>query len=214
MSKPAVKGSVLAGIAEEVRALRDAGRLGPADLERRLGAEGVACLDSEIQLAQWYPIAVYGAMRELLRDLEGGGRDEYTMEAAAETARRLISSNIYAQLDYLKRWKEYVPLQDPKADAEARHELFRQQLTRVSTLYNSMFSFSTTRITADPDFANRFQLEYRDGGVMPRDGRLAVVGFWNELSRHWSPERRDGLWYKVDRLDHYVLRMTRDIADV
>jgi hypothetical protein len=58
------------------------------------------------------------------------------------------------------------------------------------------------------------QLEFHDRGVMPYDGRLAVLGYWLEMSAHLSPSRRGNLWTKIDAPDHYVLRMTRDIAEL
>jgi hypothetical protein len=68
------------------------------------------------------------------------------------------------------------------------------------------------KLAADPPHADRVQLMYWDFGAMPRDGRLAVLGFWNELGARWSSSKRGDLWQKVDRKDHYALRMTRDIS--
>lgn len=211
---PAIKGSVLKTIVQRVHEVCRAKKVTAAELERRLGKDGVHCLNGEILATSWYAIKLYGAVRELLRDVEGGGRERYSIDSAAEVARKLIASGMYPQLDYLKQWKEHVPLADPVADAAARRELFEQQLVRVSRIYNSLFNFSTTKVTRDPDFSDRLQLEYWDHGVMPRDGRLAVLGFWLAMSEHWSPRRGGELWTKTDFADHYLLRMTRGIAEI
>src|SRR6516164_742569 len=75
MGQPGIKGAVFEGIIAQVRELRDKGKISPAELERYLGREGVALLDTKIQVASWYSIQVYGRIRELLRDVVGGGRD-------------------------------------------------------------------------------------------------------------------------------------------
>src|SRR5215470_7681100 len=106
LAEPGIKGSVFAGIVEQVRTLRAAGRIAPKEIEARLGKEGAAYLDEKIQAAKWYSIRVYGAIRELLRDVEGGGREEYTIKAGADSARRLIEGGLYQQLDFLKRWHQ------------------------------------------------------------------------------------------------------------
>ena len=214
MAGPGIKGSVFAAIVGHVRELRDAGKIDPGELELRLGREGVALLDAKIQGASWYSIEVYGRIRELLRDVEGGGRDQYTIDGGAASARRMIESGLYQQLEYLKRWKEWVPSGDPAVDQEARAQLFRQQLSLVSTIHESLFNFGSAKIAVVPDFPNRFQLEYWDNGVMPRICRLAVLGFWNELSLHWSLRQGPALWTKLDFPDHYVLRMIRGIAEI
>ena len=214
MAEPGIKGSVFAGIVEHLRELRDAGKISAAELELRLGREGIAVLETKIQPASWYSIQVYGRIRELLRDVEGGGKDQYTIDGGAASARRMIESGLYQQLEYLKHWKEWVPSGDPAVDQETRARLFRQQLTLVSTIYSSMFNFGSKKIMVDPEFPDRLQLEYWDDGLMPRVCRLAVLGFWNEMSLRWSSGQRPGLWTKVDFPDHYVLRMTRGIAEI
>lgn len=214
MAKPGIKGSVFMGIVDEVRALRDGGRVSAATLEARLGKEGVGYLGDSILPAIWYPIETYGKMRELLRDIEGGGKDEYTMRSAAATARRLVESGLYQQLDYLKRWEELEPSGDPAQDARRRRELFRTQVGMVSMMYEQLYNFGIRKLVDDPSFPDRFQLEYWDGGVLPPSCRFAVVGFWNEVSLSWSAERTPDLWYLVHFPDHYFMRMSRDIADI
>jgi hypothetical protein len=98
------------------------------------------------------------------------------------------------------------------AEIAARREKFKQQLARVAGIHGALFNFSTMKLAADPPHADRVQLMYWDFGAMPRDGRLAVLGFWNELGARWSSSKRGDLWQKVDRKDHYALRMTRDIS--
>ncbi len=211
MAAPAVKGALLAGIVEQVIRLRSEGRIRASELELRLGREGMACLEEKIQGAAWYPIEVFTRMRELLQDVEGRGQDQYTIDSGAASARRLIEAGLYQQLDYLKRWQEYVPTGDRAVDQEKQTALLRRQLTMVGTIYSSMLNFGSPKLVVDPEFDRRIQLETWDEGILPRVGRLAVLGFWNEISLQWSTRREPGLWYMVHHPDHYVMRMTRDI---
>jgi len=213
LAEPGIKGSVFAGIIEQVRILRASGRVAQRELEARLGKEGLAYLDEKIMAAKWYSIRVYGAIRELLRDVEGGGREEYTIQAGAESARRLIASGLYQQLDFLKRWRDQLHTRDREIERQRRSH-FSRQLSLVSTIHRSLFNFGDLKIEQVPGFTDRFQLEYWDQGTMPRVCRLAVLGFWNELSRSWSARGRADLFNKVDADDHYMLVMTRDVADV
>jgi hypothetical protein len=212
VSKHAVKGSLFLGIVQAVLRLRDARRVDATELERRLGADGLTYLGSEIALSAWYPIRVYACMRELLRDVEGGGDDAYTVKSAAESAKRLIESGLYQQLNALERWSQYQRSGDDKRDAEERRRQFRQQLNLVSTLYNALYNFGTQKVTADPEHLDRFQLEYWDDGAMPPSCRFAMLGFWNEVGLRWSTTRN--FWRLEHFTDHYILRMTRDLAAV
>lgn len=208
---PAIKGSVLRPIVEHAREVCRKRSIPVAELERRLGAGGAHLFRAEIRATDWYPVSFYGPLRQFLREVEGGGRDRYTIDSAIEGARKLIASGIYPQLEFLKQPK---PLIDRNADPKARRELFVSQLERVSTIHNALFNFSRVDVRDDPEHEDRVQLEFRDRGVMPYDGRLAVLGYWLEMSAHLSPSRRGNLWTKIDAPDHYVLRMTRDIAEL
>jgi hypothetical protein len=209
--EPGIKGSVFKGIvahALEVCAKRN---VSAADLERRFGRDGVALLHATISPAVWYPITFYGKLREFLREVEGGGSERYSIEAGAESARRLILGGMYPQLVRLDGFSTGGAGTLTAAQKEARREEFKQQLLRVAGIHGALFNFSSMQPAADPKFPDRLQLEYWDFGAMPPDGRLAVLGFWNELGGRWSQSKRE-LFEKVDRADHYLLRMTRDIS--
>ena len=71
---PSIKGSVFAGVIEDIRKLLAADRLKRAELSRWLKPKDVECLDSAIQMHEWYDIRTYTRMSELLRDVEGEGQ--------------------------------------------------------------------------------------------------------------------------------------------
>jgi hypothetical protein len=55
-SEPSIKGSALSSVVEDVRALRDSGRISADRLEASLEAADLALLETKIQPALWYPI--------------------------------------------------------------------------------------------------------------------------------------------------------------
>lgn len=213
--EPGIKGSVLKGIVDHALEVCAKRNVSAEELERRLGKDGLAQLRAPISSAVWYPITFYGKLRQLLREVDGGGSERYSIEAGAESARRLILNGMYPQLVRLDgfgtggRAGKLTP-----AQVEARREIFKQQLTRVAGIHGALFNFSSMELTADPHHPDRVQLEYWDSGAMPPDGRLAVLGFWNELGSRWSPSKSVDLFQKVEFGDHYVLRMTRDISSL
>jgi hypothetical protein len=209
--EPGIKGSVLKGIVEHALEVVHKRNISAAELERRFGQGGVSMLYGTIASAVWYPIPFYGKLREFLREVEGDGDEHYSIEAGAESARRLILGGMYPQLAHLDGFGRDTARSFDAAEIAARRERFKLQLTRVAGIHGALFNFSTMEPAADPDHADRMQLVYWDFGAMPRDGRLAVLGFWNELAARWSSSKL-GLWQKIDREDHYVLRMTRDIS--
>ena len=209
--EPGIKGSVLKGMVDHALEVCHKKNVSAAELERRFGRDGVALLHGTIAPAVWYSITFYGKLREFLREVEGGGSERYSIEAGAESARRLIMGGMYPQLAYLDGFAGDASRSFDEAAIAARRDKFKQQLIRVAGIHGALFNFSSMKPAPDPDHVDRVQLEYWDFGAMPRDGRLAVLGFWNELGSRWSSSKRD-LWQKVDRKDHYVLRMTRDIS--
>src|SRR5262249_25503469 len=73
---PSVKGSVFVAIVEDVQKLLAARKLKREELGRWLQPKDLAFLDSPIHAHEWYDVRIYARMSELLRDVEGGGRNE------------------------------------------------------------------------------------------------------------------------------------------
>jgi len=207
---PAIRGSALSHVVEHVRAVCRKRSIPTAEVEWRLGKAGTRLLSVEVLPTDWHPVSVYGALRQFLREVEGNGRDQYTVDSAAESARKILAGGLYPQFNFLKQ----IDHSAAAGDAKTRRDLFVQRVERLSTLYNSLFNFATTKVTDDPEHDDRVQLEYHDGGVMPHDGRLGVLGFWLEGGVYLTPSRCRNLWTKIDAEDHYILCMTRDISAI
>ena len=99
-SQPSIKGSALSSVVEDLRALRDSGRISPARIEKTLQPADLALLDTQIQPALWYPIQSYARLTEVLLEVLGRGDPQYIADRGARAAQRLWESGLYVQLQH------------------------------------------------------------------------------------------------------------------
>ena len=78
--KPCIKGTAIASLVEDTRKLLSDGKLSQREMEARLPAEDLALLEEPLVMSQWYGIHSYRRLTELLRDVDGEGRNEYVRE--------------------------------------------------------------------------------------------------------------------------------------
>jgi hypothetical protein len=202
-SVPSIKGSVMAGVVENVAKLVSHGDLSREELLRRLPASDVALLDQEIPASQWYDIRTYDRMNTLLLDLVGHGNVDYYREQGRKTALRLIDGGLYAQLEYLDRTQVAT-----REDPQARFEAFGRDLRLLNTLSASILSFSRWTHSVDPDHERRYRIDVLDADDMPESLRWRSEGFMNGMAA--AHGHADDLWF-WDRSvrDHVVYRMLR-----
>lgn len=201
---PSIKGSVFAAVVEDVRKLRQRGEVSDTDLPRWLKPEDVALLDSEIFVSHWYDVRIYARLNDLLRDIEGGGENEYLRERGRETARRLVAAGIYAQMEYLQR-AGVSKVTDPKA----RFEAFGRDLRLLTTLSGSILSFTRWTSKPDPARADRYVIEVTEAREMPEALCWRSDGFVNEMATHHGDK---DLWsWKRTRPDVVLFEMTRSL---
>ena len=201
---PSIKGSVMAGVAENVAKLLADGSVTRQELTERLNASDLALLDQEVLASQWYDIQSYDRMNRLLLDVVGGGDVEYYREEGRKTARRLIAGGLYAQLEYLGRTQ--VASHD---DPQARFEAFGRDLRLLNTLSGSILNFSRWTHRVDPDHERRYCLEVLDVDSMPDSLCWRSEGLMNGMA---EAHGHDDLWY-WDRSvrDRVVYRMCRSV---
>jgi hypothetical protein len=119
---------------EDVRALRDTGRLSRDQLELALEAGDLALLESKIQPALWYPIESYRRLSELLLYAAGDGDPEYIVDRGRRAAQRLWESGLYVQLQHGE---------EKAAKARRTGAAFTERDARViTTLSGSIFNFT------------------------------------------------------------------------
>lgn len=200
MAVPSIKGSVMAGVVEDVTKLVAQGEVSRAELARRLPACDMALLDQQILASQWYDVQSYDRMNRLLLEVEGRGDVDYLREQGRRTARRLIEGGLYAQLEYLDR-TQVRALTDP----QARFEAFGRDLRLLNSLSGSILNFSRWTHAVDTEHERRYRIDVLDSAEMPESLCWRSEGFMNGMAEaHGHVE----LW-RWDRSvrDHVVFRM-------
>lgn len=162
--EPCIKGMTLASVVEDVRRLRDEGRLSERHFSR-LEPQELGWLDEKIQPALWYPIGGYTRLSELLLEVEGHGDPQYMVRRGAAAAERLFDSGIYAQLRHGER---------RRAEELAGGGEFTEQDGRLmTTLSGAIFNFGRWTYRIDGDHA---VIEASDSAAIPEVSRLAAKG--------------------------------------
>jgi len=203
-SVPSIKGSVFAVVVEDLCKLVARGGLSVDELTRWLKPQDVDLLEQEIVLAEWYDIAIYQRMNELLRDVEGGGSNQYLRRRGSLTARRLLQSGLYQQLEYLQR----TALSKAK-DPRTRFEAFGRDLRLLTTLSGSIINFSRWESKPDPEQEDRYVIEVSEAEDFPEVLCWRSDGLINEMAtQHGEPD----LW-RWERIgnDLVVFRMVRSV---
>jgi hypothetical protein len=200
---PSIKGSVFVGVVEDVRKLVADGKLSAGELTRWLEPRDVDLLEQEINVAEWYDVTLYARMSDLLRDVVGGGSNEYIRERGRRTARRLLESGLYQQLEYLKRTAL------AKATEDARFDAFGRDLRLLTTFSGSILNFSRWASKPDPEEAGRYVIEVSEARHFPEVLCWGCDGLINEMAtQHGEPD----LWrWKRPKADRVLFKMVRSL---
>jgi hypothetical protein len=202
---PSIKGSVMAGHIHTLLKLRDGGQISKQYLERALSNETLTMLDHPIQASAWYDIRSYTQIMELLRDVAGGGDNEYFCKAGAASAERLLQMGFYQQLEYLKRMR----LGDSGADPYERFVAYGHDLRMIATITSSLVNFGPMTVKRDPEHEDRYLTEIVDAENYPDVLGWATQGFGNRLAIEYGAP---GLWkYERPQRNLVLHRMTYTI---
>jgi len=209
MTTPSVKGSIVAGAVEDLVRLRDEGRVSAEQLEMRLEPYDLTLLGTKLGAAEWYPMATYGRLLEVLGDIESGGRrDAYFRKRGAASARRLMDAGLYQQLSFIQRWSENLP--KDRGDEASLVNSFSKNLRLVITLAKSIYSVGVWAVEPDPATPRRVAIHVTEARDYTEPMRLAAEGFLNATAN-----RRSDL-YTSERPgpSEILFRMTMDISEL
>lgn len=200
---PSIKGTVFLALVEDVQKLLAKSSVKRDELGRWLQPKDLSYVDSPVHPHEWYDIRVYARLSELLRDVEGKGKNEYLVKRGERSARRLIDGGLYSQLEYLQAASF-----GRKSDAKERFAAFGRDLARTTTLSASILNFGKWAAKPDPDHPNRWLMEITDARDYPDVLAWASLGFTNELGR---TKRKDDLWtWERPEPGRIVFRMVHD----
>jgi len=199
-----IKGSVFVSATEAIHKLLAEGSLSRQELTRWLKPEDFPLLDEEVRVSEWYDIRAFARMSELLRDVEGGGKNEYLRQQGRKTAQRLLEAGLYQQMEYLRNTQV-----EKAIDRKARFEAFGRDLRLLNTLSASILNFSKWVSKPDPDREGRHMIVAEEARDFPEVMCWRTDGFFNEMARvHGEPD----LW-RWDRPspDRVVFWMVRGL---
>jgi hypothetical protein len=201
---PSIKGSVFGVLVEDINKLVATKRLKREELSRWLNPKDLQYLEAAVQPFEWYDIRSYGRMSELLRDVEGGGSNEYLRKRGARNAKRLLEAGLYQQLEYTHR-----TLFARESEKNLRFEAFGRDLGRLTTISASILNFGRTTHKPDPDRKMRWLIEITQAKEYPEALVWASDGFTNEMARqHNTPD----LWaWERPEPERIVWHMTREL---
>ena len=202
--KPCIKGTAISDLVEDTRKLVSEGKISQREIEVRLTAEDRALLEEPVVASQWYGIQSFRRLTELLREVEGEGRDDYVEERGRARGHKLIEGGLYQQLEYLGRSRVKSAI-----DAKARFEAYGRDLKLLVTLSQSLLNFSTWKVAPDPEHADRYRIEVRDAADFPDVLGWASQGLIDAMA---AVHGMSGIW-RWERVapDFIVFRMLRPI---
>lgn len=201
---PSIKGSVFINLVEDVHKLLASSKLKREELSRWLKPADLEILDAPVLAHEWYDVRVYARMADLLRDVEGGGKNEYHVKRGARSARRLLDGGLYGQLEYMQTASF-----GRKSDPNERHAAFGRDLARTTTLSSAILNFGRWEVKPDPSHPRRWIMEIMGARDYPDALAWASAGFSNELARVHKRKDDFWVWERPDR-DRIVFRMARD----
>ena len=203
-SIPSIKGSVFSGVVEDVNKLLQSGLASRREAKRWLQPEDFALLDQPVVITRWYDIRSYARMNELLRDVEGGGSNQYLRTLGRQTANRLLEAGLYSQLEYLNRTEV-----SKVGDGPMRFAAFGRDLKLLTTISASILNFSRWASGPDPECARRYRIEVTEANDFPEVLAWRSDGFVNQMATvHGDPDLWS--WARVGT-DRIAFRMIRDV---
>jgi hypothetical protein len=203
-SIPSIKGSVFSGVVEDVKKLLESGLASSREAIRWLQPQDFALLDEPVVITRWYDIKSYTRMNELLRDVEGGGSNEYLRTLGRQTANRLLEGGLYSQLEYLNRAEVA-----SATDGPARFAAFGRDLRLLTTISASILNFSRWASLPDTERKGRYRIEVTEARDFPEVLAWRSDGFVNQMATvHGDPDLWS--WERVGA-DRIVFRMIRGL---
>jgi len=200
---PSIKGSVFAGVVEAVRKLVDQGELTREKAARWLQPADLPLLDGQISIAGWYDVRIFDRMSELLRDVEGGGSNDYLRELGRASARRLLAAGLYSQFEYLQR------MTTSRTSSQTERRERYEDLRRLTTMSGSIYNFGVWTIEPDAEHELRHVIAVSDAASFSDVICWRAEGFINEMGR---VRQSSDLWaWRRVRPDLVHFRMLREL---
>jgi hypothetical protein len=157
---PSVKGSVFLIAVQGVKRLLEQGRLSHEEIECELEASDQRYLEEKILLGGWYPVAAFERISRLTLTRLGREESEFFVDEGKDAARRLLSSELYAQF---------------AEEAEKRGGRAGRSMLTMARL---IFNFAQWELREDGgDDGSYIEVAVSEAEAMPEALRYAAQGF-------------------------------------
>jgi hypothetical protein len=206
MQKPSIKGTLFAGVVEDLDRALEQGTLSRADLEAALEAEDLALIQEKVVPTGWYDIHSYHRIVALLCEAEGDNVEVYWHHRGVRAADRLVDAGIYQQMDYLGRM-----LASSEKDPTARFHALKKDLRLLLSIHSSVLNFGTWKIEVDPDHDDRYRVEIHDVEGIPDGIFRACAGTFNQLSTKTNSRTVHGWEFARPTPGLVLIRMTEAV---
>jgi hypothetical protein len=157
-----VKGSLIAGVVEDLHRLIERGVLDRDELEARLEPADLAQVDDKILVGAWYPVGAMGRILDLVWEEEAQRRPESLRERGRRAATQLAESGLYRQV---------------QASRSRQGQEFGRMLT---SLAGAMFNFMRWSYESD-DGGRTSRIVVVEATGWPEVLRIATEGFIETL---------------------------------
>jgi hypothetical protein len=171
MQGPAIKGTVVMNLVEDVLRLRDERHISEEELAVRLQPADLEILASKVMPSTWYPIDSYRRLTELLLEKEGGGED-YLRARGAASAERLLAAGLYGQMRRLR----------PGGTGATLEEIERSVRTLV-VMSQTILNFGRGEVLRDPNRDKRLIIQISEAAPYPEVLRFTSEGFYTACVR-------------------------------
>lgn len=213
MPEPSIKGTIFGPVAEEIQALREQGRIADDELTAALEARDLELLEEKTLVASWYPMATYARYLDLLCRTEGRGDPRYFEQRGSMSARRLMDSGLYSQLDLLGSITDEPERVGEDATARALRA-YRSKLSVVLSLAGSIYNVGRWKVIDDDAHPDRVAIEIREAEAYSDGMAGAIVGFLDECARAVTTRLQKLYEYERPTRDRIVIHMTEDLGTV
>ncbi|MGH0033437.1 MAG: hypothetical protein ACQGVK_00265 [Myxococcota bacterium] len=181
MQAPAIKGTALIGLVEDLKQDLESGGAAADAIRARLEADDLAVLeDGKLSPSEWVPLDRYERMSEALYAARGAGRGRaaFNHERGRGAAQRLIDGGIYQQLDFKARADASGSLVDLVRDTRLRLSLMAGLLNRGTAHVEGLDAERCT-----------MRIEVHDAGEVPECLGETLSGFMERCAEEGGERR-------------------------